>query len=140
MVVDAAMMADRHRQAVEKSHATGLTQTRLPVGRQRKQHGGQARDQTLITDQSGKLGLPVTADLLAIEMFESALIRIVKGDHQPPDLAPAQRTRAATMPTGGGPQTSLPSRSKRLLKVIEVAIKGYHIHGRAPEQEGFRPP
>jgi hypothetical protein len=102
LVVEAAVMADGQRQTINQGNAAGMTQTRLPVGRSRDEHGGQALDPALLTDQIGKRGGPMTADLLAIAMLEAAVIGIVKRNDQPPDLAHRQTAGATARPTRGG--------------------------------------
>jgi hypothetical protein len=87
-----------------------------------------------------KFRSPMTANLFSVKVFEGALIRMVESDDQRHDLAHAQATRTTAMPTRSRQQMLLPSGRKGLIKVIEIAIQGYNIHGRAPEQEWFRQP
>src|SRR3954447_24798947 len=107
-----------------------------PIGRQRHQHRQQALNQALIADQMGKLGPPVTAHLFAVEMLEGAIIRVLKRYHQRHDFAHAQMT-GTTMPTRSGQEMLVPSRSKGLIEVVEIEIKGYDIHGKALKQNWF---
>src|SRR3982750_4789089 len=41
------------------------------------------------------------------------------------------------MPTRSGQKMLVPSRSKGLIEVVEIAIKGYNIHGKALKQNWF---
>src|SRR3954471_21550903 len=137
MAVDAAVMTNGQGQAVEEGNTARVAQTGPQIGRQRHQHRRQALNQALIADQMGKLGPPVTAHLFAVEMLEGAVIRVLKRYDQRHDFAHAQMTGPTTMPTRSGQKMLVPSRSKGLIEVVEIAIQGYNIHGKALKQNWF---
>ena len=91
----------------------------MQISSQDHQHGRDALDQALVADQARKLDLPVTADMIQVEVLESAVIGSVKGHQQSQNFALLQAAgTAATMSSGARQQGVLPDRQKGLHKII----------------------
>src|SRR3982750_470585 len=113
---------------VVKGNPVCGTQAADQIYTQRYQRGRDAFEEACIARQLRELPTPMRTYLVQVEMFEAAIVGIVKGNHQGEHLAQRQATRPRPVLPRCRQQPGLPAWLEPTTKIIQIAKQSYNVH------------
>jgi hypothetical protein len=109
----------------------------MQIDTQRKERGREELDEACIADKRGKLAAEMQANLVGIECFEGAVMRLVKQNQNRHNLTQGKLAAAIALFVATHQAVLVLFRLKGLAKVIDSAKEFQYTHGGAPFSTTF---